>query len=97
MSREWDPVSVRFGRVPAKAVGVGESPLDLSPVVQIFIEEAEGLLQSLEQGFLLLESATASSKPIKEMLCHAHTWMRCAQSLHGTYRGLGGWSSNDKV
>jgi two-component system chemotaxis sensor kinase CheA len=59
----------------------GDTPLDLSSVIQVFIDEAEERLQALVQSLLSLEAAPASLEPVQEMLRQAHTLKGSSASL----------------
>ncbi len=55
--------------------------MDLQAVVHIFVEEAEGLLRVLEQGFLSLESSPGGRDVLPGMLRAAHTLKGSSASL----------------
>ncbi|MCY1016620.1 chemotaxis protein CheA [Pyxidicoccus sp. MSG2] len=55
--------------------------MDLQAVVHIFVEEAEGLLHTLEQGFLTLESSPGEANALAGMLRAAHTLKGSSASL----------------
>lgn len=55
--------------------------MDLQAVVHIFVEEAEGLLRRLEQGFLSLESSADAREVLPGMLRAAHTLKGSSASL----------------
>lgn len=55
--------------------------VDLQSVVHIFVEEAEGLFHTLEQGFLALESSPGDANALPGMLRAAHTLKGSSASL----------------